>query len=90
MSDPKSLAWLNEAFVERAFKNCNANDGKKVTKVSAEGALGKGENFMSEMLRVNVDYIEKNEKKKTTLIVKLAPQEGLQKSLVQFFNLFFF
>lgn len=85
MCDTNISTWLNKTFVETIFKNCDPNDAKNVTNVSVKIATSKGDNYLSEMLRVNIEYVEKNsvDKKKTSFIVKLAPQkEGTQKTLV--------
>lgn len=64
--------WISNAFFERILRREHQDNTIVVKDYTLEPAVGKGENFASQMLRVHVNYSSKNDPSadQISLIVK--------------------
>lgn len=83
-------SWLNKEFVEKVLRNSEADETIQVIDVFIAPATNKGDNYGSEMLRVNVDLAKgkahERMTEKISFVVKMYPQaEGFQRDMVGFY-----
>ncbi|KAK0180402.1 hypothetical protein PV327_006046 [Microctonus hyperodae] len=86
-------SWLNEEFMERALRYSENDDTIHVTDISTKPATNKGDNYTSEMVRVNVNFHREINKKiikeNRSIIVKLGlTMDGIHKDLIEQAGLF--
>lgn len=87
--------WLNLCFMEKALRKSENDNSIQVIDIFSKPATNKGDNYTSDMIRVNVEYSRDQSGRKITekksVIVKIAPTiEGVRKELVSLFNLYMF
>lgn len=75
--------WLTEALFERILRREHATDNIRVTRMVVKSALGKGENYTSQMLRVNVNFIDGSREDSVPFIVKATLQDGINDVVVE-------
>lgn len=80
-------AWITAQFIENVLKNADKNDSISVNNILVNIATKKGDNYTSDMYRVNFEStrIEAGRKihRKSSLIVKVAfTTEQIHKELV--------
>lgn len=64
----------NEAFLESMLRNHHADQTIKVLSASGEPATAKGENFMSDMVRISVEFSRSSQEPETrSFILKHEP-----------------
>jgi hypothetical protein len=75
MSESTEPNWLNRSFLERALKS--GADGSRVTVTSSdvERATAAGDNYASDIYRVNVHLIRNGQPETMSLIIKSEPPE---------------
>lgn len=84
-------SWLNLNFMEEVLKSSENDSTIRVVDVLSKPATAKGDNYTSDMYRVNVEYSRKNKNnrqvvEKVSLIVKIAPTaEGMKREMVRVF-----
>lgn len=66
----KIYPWINKNFFENILRKDVGNDNLTVTHFSIKAALGKGENYSSQMIRANVNYKYNNKENTISLIIK--------------------
>jgi hypothetical protein len=73
MSESIEPKWLNRSFLERALKS--GADGSRVTVTSSdvERATAAGDNYGSDIYRVNVRLIRNGQPETMSLIIKSQP-----------------
>ncbi|XP_072762644.1 uncharacterized protein [Anoplolepis gracilipes] len=86
-------AWLNLCFMEKALRKSENDNSTQVIDIFAKPATNKGDNYTSDMIRVNVEYSrDQNGHKiseKKSVIIKVEPTlEGARKELVTQSRLF--
>lgn len=69
--------WLNEALFEKILQRERANGKIRVINFTVKSALGKGENYTSQMLRVRVNYRDGLGTKSAAFIVKATLTNGV-------------
>lgn len=69
--------WLTEALFERILQRENGNTKIRVQDFAVKSALGKGENYTSQMLRVRVNYNDRSETKTAAFVVKAPLTNGI-------------
>lgn len=69
--------WLTEALFERILKLELSNSKIRVTDFVVKSALGKGENYTSQMLRVRVNFTDGMSTKSASFIVKATLPNGI-------------
>lgn len=81
--------WMvDRGFIEKVFQKSENDDKLRVLQVVSKRATSKGDNYTSNMFRLNVDYIRSRseEQEKKSIIVKVAPlKEGPHRDFVSFF-----
>ncbi|XP_072762499.1 uncharacterized protein [Anoplolepis gracilipes] len=80
-------AWLNLCFMEKALRKSENDNSVQVIDIFAKPATNKGDNYTSDMIRVNVEYSRDQNGHKITekksVIVKVEPTlEGVRKELI--------
>ena len=71
-TESMSPSWLNDAFLETAFRSCGDSD-MIVTCKSVKLATASGDNYLSQMFRVIVQITRKGRKEEKSIIVKTVP-----------------
>ncbi|KAM0736555.1 hypothetical protein ACS0PU_006204 [Formica fusca] len=79
--------WLNLCFMEKALRKSENDNSIQVIDIFSKPATNKGDNYTSDMIRVNVEYSRDQSGRKITekksVIVKIAPTiEGVRKELI--------
>lgn len=69
--------WLNEALFERILQREWANGNIRVIDLVVKSALGKGENYTSQMLRVRVNCQDGLRTRSAAFIVKAPLNNGM-------------
>ncbi|XP_018370662.1 PREDICTED: uncharacterized protein LOC108766094 isoform X2 [Trachymyrmex cornetzi] len=69
--------WLNLSFVEKILRKSEENDSIQVIDMSIKPATKKGDNYLSDMVRITIEF-SRNQggheiKEKKSIIVKLVP-----------------
>lgn len=83
----EALAWVTAEFMEKVLKNSESDQSIKVKDLKMKPAVGKGDNYGSDMVRASVKY-SRNEAVSVTMetisvIIKISPMaEGATKELV--------
>lgn len=77
--------WLNEKFLEKALKSPENDETISITDTIIRPATGKGDNYLSDMYRVIVEYVRNRGNTKTTekrsVVIKISitAQDGPKK-----------
>ncbi|XP_070150093.1 uncharacterized protein [Polyergus mexicanus] len=79
--------WLNLYFMEKALRKSENDNSIQVIDIFSKPATNKGDNYTSDMIRVNVEYSRDQRGRKITekksVIVKIAPTiEGVRKDII--------
>ncbi|XP_012228832.1 uncharacterized protein [Linepithema humile] len=79
--------WLNLCFVEKILRKSEGDNSIQVIDIFSKPATNKGDNYTSDMIRVNVEFSREQGDCKTTekksIIVKIAPiDEGARKEII--------
>ncbi|XP_050458788.1 uncharacterized protein LOC126855304 [Cataglyphis hispanica] len=79
--------WLNLCFMEKALRKSENDNSIQVIDIFTKPATNKGDNYTSDMIRVNVEYSRDQNGHKTTkkksVIVKITPiVEGVRQDLI--------
>lgn len=87
--------WLNLCFIEEILQKSKNDNSIQVIDIFSKSATNKGDNYSSDMIRVNVTYSHDQSgrkiMKKESFIIKIAPTvEGFRKDFVSSFNLHIF
>ncbi|CAD6238140.1 GSCOCG00008411001-RA-CDS [Cotesia congregata] len=81
MSHP---AWLTAKFIECVLKDADNDNSISVTQISVTNAINKGDNYSSELYRVNYDVTQDGIAGKGSVIVKASySTEGVHKDLIE-------
>lgn len=81
--------WITKEFFENILRNDQNNNNIKVEKISIKAALGKGENFTSQMLRVKAVYSAINaENQEHSFIVKTTIPDPAIDAIINEMGLF--
>lgn len=79
--------WLNLCFVEKILRKSEGDNSIEVIDIFSKPATNKGDNYTSDMIRVNVEFSREPDRKTTekkSIIVKISPtEEGARKELVR-------
>lgn len=83
------ISWLDRPLVEQILRSGENDPSIEVIDIKKEAATNKGDNYVSEVFRVFVEYsYNQNEDKiraKKSIIVKIAPlEDGPIRDLVSF------
>ncbi|XP_018396934.1 PREDICTED: uncharacterized protein LOC108775148, partial [Cyphomyrmex costatus] len=69
--------WLNLCFVEKILRKSEEDDSIQVINISSKPATDKGDNYLSDMFRITVEFSrnkgDRESKEKKSIIVKLSP-----------------
>lgn len=71
-------SWINNELFERILSK--QGDAIKIQQLDVQPAFGNGENFSSQLLKVNVEYFDKNVIRSVKLIIKATLGEKLVRS----------
>lgn len=75
---------ISEEFLQQVFQKYRNDTGLRIKSVSLTNATQKGDNYTSDLYRVNVTFASGES---TSVILKVAPyDDGVRKELV-FFNI---
>ncbi|EFN73204.1 hypothetical protein EAG_05330 [Camponotus floridanus] len=85
--------WLNLCFMEKILRKSENDNSIQVIDIFSKPATNKGDNYTSDMIRVNVEYSRDQSGRKITekksVIVKMLPSvEGIRKNLVAMSRIF--
>jgi len=83
--------WLNLCFVEKILRKSEGDNSIQVIDILSKPATNKGDNYASDIIRINVEFSREQGDRKITekksIIAKLAPiLDGVRKDLVSSFN----
>ncbi|XP_020283258.1 uncharacterized protein LOC109854513 [Pseudomyrmex gracilis] len=85
--------WMNLCFVEKILRKSEGDNSIQVTDVFTKPATNKGDNYTSDMFRVNIEFTHGQDENKITdkksIIIKVAPiAEGVRQDLIEKADLF--
>lgn len=72
------IAWLNNDLFEKILSK--SDESIHIKRIDIQPAFGNGENFSSQLMKVNVEYIEKNVDHSIKFIIKTTLGEKLVRS----------
>lgn len=83
--------WLNLCFVKKILRKSEGDNSIQVIDIFSKPATNKGDNYTSDMIRINVEFSRERGERKTTekksIVVKLSPiDEGARKDIVSLFD----
>lgn len=74
MTEDSDAEFINKEFLQEALQNYTKDPELHVTDFSQEHATAKGDNYMSFLYRVTVEYTTRKRKKESkSVIIKVAP-----------------
>jgi len=78
--------WLNLCFVEKILQKSEDDNSIRVIDIFSKPATSKGDNYTSDMIRINIEFSRDQGGRKITekksIIAKIAPTEGVRQDLV--------
>ncbi|CAL1685860.1 unnamed protein product [Lasius platythorax] len=78
--------WLNLCFMEKTLRKSENDSSIQVIDIISKPATNKGDNYSSDMVRVIVEYSRDQSGRKITekksIIVKIAPTQGIRKDII--------
>ncbi|XP_046431339.1 uncharacterized protein LOC124185053 [Neodiprion fabricii] len=81
------LNWLNPTFIQKVLRKSEQDDSIEVSDINVKPGTSKGDNYLGDLLRVNVDFLRSKKHEKiaetTSLIVKVAPRGDFREDLVR-------
>ncbi|XP_075226765.1 uncharacterized protein LOC142327521 [Lycorma delicatula] len=85
--DNERPEWLSNNFIKSALKSRNISNGIKIINIVVSRAVSKGNNYMSDVYRVKVEYMQglgNQNLMEIPLIVKVPIRGGLSDKMIQF------
>ena len=76
--------WLNKCFIEKILRKSENDNSIQVIDVFSKPATMKGDNYLSDMIRIIVDFSRSSMiKEKKSIIIKISPVlESIRQKLV--------
>lgn len=81
-TDSNFSTLINKGLLQKALQNYENDTKLKVRDFSMTSATDKGDNYTSDIFRVNVNYLLNGKNEAKSLVIKVAPSEGMQKQMV--------
>ncbi|XP_011060316.1 PREDICTED: uncharacterized protein LOC105149531 [Acromyrmex echinatior] len=79
----ETSTWLNLCFVEKILRKSANDDSIQVIDIVSKPATNKGDNYTSDMIRINAEYTRDSKiKEKKSIIIKLSPVHGIRQKIV--------
>ncbi|XP_037947061.1 uncharacterized protein LOC119678998 [Teleopsis dalmanni] len=81
--------WINADFLTKVLNSCETDTDITVNNFKITPASAKGDHYASIMFRIYVEFKQKGELRKKTLIIKTMPEaEGLKKAILEKSSIF--
>ncbi|XP_046431324.1 uncharacterized protein LOC124185047 isoform X2 [Neodiprion fabricii] len=82
----ESPAWLDACYVQKVLRKAENDESIEVSDISVRPATAKGDNYMSDMYRIAVEFSrgqgdQRNEEERS-LILKLLPQDEFRERML--------
>lgn len=74
--------FINKELLQNAMQKYKSDSKLKVIDFSMSNATDKGDNYTSDIFRVNVKYSINGKNETKSVVIKVAPAEGVKKDLV--------
>lgn len=75
--------FINKTFLQDALQNYSKDTGLRVIQFLVTNATNKGDNYMSDMYRVTVNYLRNGVNENKSIVIKVAPfEEGARRGMV--------